>query len=263
MAARYRRTSSPDLPAQPAGPTSRPYLPRARYLGNGRSMSAAPSLRLERRWLSNGYVLVAGSDEVGRGALSGPVTAGVIVIDAATKRPPTGLRDSKLLSAAAREKLVPRITRWAADSAVGHASSAEIDELGILCALRLAGERALSALGNPPEIVLLDGNYDWFTRPMRAAHSPLPAPISNVVMQIKADLLCATSAAASVVAKVERDAIMRDLASTHPEYGWEINKGYATPHHIDALREYGPCEHHRISWRLPGVQDDQLEMPFT
>jgi ribonuclease HII len=227
-------------------------------------MSAAPSLRLERAWLAEGYLFVAGSDEVGRGALGGPVTAGIVVIDASTKRPPTGLRDSKLLSPAAREKLVPRITRWALDSAVGHASSAEIDALGILRALRLAGERAMAALTNSPDIVLLDGNYDWFTRPMPVPGSPLAAPVSNVVMQVKADLLCATSAAASVLAKVERDDIMCDLAVHHPHYGWDVNKGYATSHHIAALREHGPCVHHRSSWRLPGVHDDdQLVLDLT
>lgn len=229
--------------------------PRARV----RKPAAArpPSLRMERSFFVEGAV--AGTDEVGRGALGGPVSAGVVVVDERTRRVPTGLRDSKLLTAAAREALVPRIERWAVASAVGHASAAEIDALGILAALRLAGERALHALELEPAVIVLDGNYDWFCRPPRAEHSPRATAPDRVVLRIKADLTCASVAAASVLAKVARDAHMRDLAIAHPEYGWQVNKGYATPEHLAALREHGPCEQHRRSWNLPG-DDPQLAL---
>jgi ribonuclease HII len=153
--------------------------------------------------------------------------------------------------------LVPKILRWAAASAVGHASAAEIDAMGILAALRLAGERALAALAIEPSVIVLDGNYDWFSRPPRATHSPRSAAHDNVVLRIKADLTCASVAAASVIAKVERDALMRELGGSHPAYGWSVNKGYATPEHLAALRDFGPCVEHRRSWRLPG-DDSQL-----
>lgn len=230
--------ATPRATRRPAAPSSRP-----------------PSLRVERTHFVAG--VVAGSDEVGRGALGGPVSAGVVVVDERTRRIPPGLRDSKLLRPAAREALVPKIERWAVACAVGHATAAEIDELGILAALRLAGDRALHELGVEPAVVVLDGNYDWFCRPPRAAVSPRHAPPGRVVLQVKADLTCASVAAASVLAKVARDAHMRTLAERHPEYGWEINKGYATPEHLATLRALGPCAEHRRSWRLPG-DDPQL-----
>jgi ribonuclease HII len=220
----------------------------------------APNLKLERTWLADGHLVVAGSDEVGRGALGGPVSAGVVLVDVATRRPPTGLRDSKLLTRAAREALVPRIERWAVASAVGHASAAEIDAFGILRALRLAGERALAALGTECTVVVLDGNYDWFRRPDPVPGSPLPRPPDHVELRIKADLVCASVASASVLAKVTRDRLMEDLAREHPAYGWDVNRGYATPEHLDALRELGACCEHRRSWRLPGVPVDQLTL---
>jgi ribonuclease HII len=209
-----------------------------------------PSLRTERGWLQSGQVAVAGSDEVGRGPLAGPVTVGVVIVDASTTRQPNGLRDSKLLAPPARRALVPRIKRWAVACAVGHASAADIDALGILRALRLAGERALAGLPEVPELVLLDGNYDWFRRPLAPPGSLLPDGPRDVYLRIKADVTCASVAAASVIAKVERDAIMEDLADRHPGYGWRENKGYATPDHIASLRERGPCCEHRRSWRL-------------
>lgn len=212
---------------------------------------------MERTYFAEGHAWVAGSDEVGRGSLGGPVSAGIVVVDETTGRMPAGLRDSKLLTPAAREALVPKILRWAMASAVGHASAAEIDAMGILAALRLAGERALATLAVEPSVIVLDGNYDWFSRPPRAAYSPRASAHDNVVLRIKADLTCASVAAASVLAKVERDALMRELGGTHPAYGWSVNKGYATPEHLAALRDFGPCSEHRRSWRLPG-DDPQL-----
>src|SRR4051794_7705443 len=99
-------------------------------MARAKARGKAPNLRTEWSRLSDGHLAVAGSDEVGRGALAGPVTVGIVVVDAATKRPPTGLRDSKLLTPGAREALVPRIQRWATSVAVGHAAAAEIDSVG-------------------------------------------------------------------------------------------------------------------------------------
>ena len=219
----------------------------------------APTLRVERSFLAEGVAAVAGSDEVGRGSLGGPVSAGIVVIDENTRRIPSGLRDSKLLTPAAREALVPKIERWAVACAVGHASAAEIDAMGILAALRLAGDRALAVLGCEPSVIVLDGNYDWFCRPPRADQSPREAAPEQVVLRVKADLTCASVAAASVIAKVTRDALMRELARSYPDYGWDLNKGYATPDHVAALRACGPCVEHRRSWKLP-VDESQLAL---
>ncbi|ROP43742.1 ribonuclease HII [Pseudokineococcus lusitanus] len=218
----------------------------------------APSLRVERALLREGHLLVAGVDEVGRGALAGPVTVGVVVVDATTRTAPTGLRDSKLLLPEARRALVPRLRRWAVAGAVGHASAGEVDALGIVRALRLAGRRALAAPavtavtgGDGPALLLLDGNHDWLSTPV-----PRGAPRVDpwqVRTRIKADLSCAAVAAASVLAKVERDGLMTDLAVREDRYGWAVNKGYSAPEHAAALRRHGPCVHHRRSWRLPGV----------
>lgn len=219
----------------------------------------APNLRTERAWLDGGHVVVAGSDEVGRGSLGGPVTVGVVLVDVSTGRPPGGLRDSKLLAPAAREALVPRIQRWALAWAVGHASALEIDRIGILRALRLAGERALQQLPAEPTAMLLDGTYDWWRRPARCTSSPYGPgwSLPHVEVRAKADLTCASVAAASVLAKVERDALMVELAERHPHYGWDVNKGYATPAHRRALDEVGPCEEHRRSWSLGGAAPGQ------
>ena len=216
------------------------------------------TLRVEKGLLRSGVRLLCSVDEVGRGALSGPVTVGMVLVDDSVRRPLPGVRDSKLLTPAARVSLVPRIQRWVVGYAVGHATAAEIDEIGIIAALRRAGRRALAALPETPDAFLLDGNHDWLSRPNQvdlfAAESdadPLNAEIAPVKTRIKADLTCASVAAASVLAKTERDALMMGLAETYPHYGWHENKGYATPEHMDAIRRLGSCEQHRRSWRLP------------
>jgi ribonuclease HII len=213
------------------------------------------SLRAERQLLREGATVVCGVDEVGRGALSGPVTVGVVLVDARMRSLP-GVRDSKLLTPIARQALVPRIQRWAVGYAVGHASAAEIDQVGIIAALRRAGLRALAALPVRPDAILLDGSHDWLTPPGQGSLLDEPdadggAGIGPVTTRVKADLTCASVAAASVLAKTERDAIMKALAREHPAYGWADNKGYASPEHVAALQERGPCEWHRRSWRLP------------
>jgi ribonuclease HII len=232
-----------------------------------------PTLREERRLLREGHTLVAGMDEVGRGALAGPVSVGVVVVSASTRTAPSGVRDSKLLTPAAREALVPRVRRWAPWYAVGHAEPDEIDEIGIIGALRMAGRRALASLGVRPDCVLLDGNHDWLSTPkppVPDALTPHDVPLFDlpavipvpdcppVVTRIKADLRCAAVAAASVLAKVERDAIMVSRSDRHPEYGWAGNKGYSAPEHLAALRRHGSTSQHRRSWRLPGLDGVEL-----
>jgi ribonuclease HII len=218
--------------------------------------TAAPSLRVERRLLREGVLTLAAADEVGRGALCGPVTIGMVLIDEKTRSAPSGVRDSKLLTAAARERLVPRIQRWAISYGVGHASPVEIDAFGMTAALRLAGQRALAQLAGEAGVVLLDGNHDYLSEPEQDALFGTPVPavatVPRVVTMIKADMKCAAVAAASVLAKTARDAIVLELAGEHPEYGWSDNKGYSAPEHLAALLEHGPTVHHRLSWRLPG-----------
>lgn len=209
----------------------------------------AVSLRVERALLREASPIgvLAGIDEVGRGALAGPVAVGVVVIGSDIGPAPRGVRDSKDCDQATREMLAPRVRAWARRSAVGMASAAEIDSIGIVGALALAAARAINATGVLPDIVLLDGKHDWVSR---------IAPEARVVTRVKADTSCAAVAAASIIAKVERDAHMVRLSTAHPEYRWDSNKGYATPDHVMALEHHGPTPMHRVSWRLPGASLD-------
>ncbi len=217
-----------------------------------------PTLRLERQLLSNGATTVAGMDEVGRGALAGPVSVGVVVVSPALRRAPVGIADSKVLTEAVREVLAPQITTWAHSWGVGHAGPEEIDAVGLVAALRLAGWRALRSLPCLPSVVILDGSHDWLTAPTQASlfdddgglESRAPVP---VIMRVRADQDCTSVAAASIVAKVERDAIMRRAAEGLPEFDWASNKGYAAPAHREALARYGPTAFHRSSWNLPAA----------
>lgn len=218
------------------------------------SPQAVPHLRHERQLLREGARLVAGMDEVGRGSLAGPVSVGVVVVDARTRSAPRGVADSKLLTPAAREALLPALARWGLARAVGHASADEIDAVGIMAALRLAGRRALaqaSLVVGPVDTVLLDGNHDWLTGAATLFDDDAGEPRPRVHLRVKADRSCASVAAASVLAKCERDALMVALAPAHPAYRWEENKGYASPEHLAALRDVGPCVLHRRSWHLP------------
>jgi len=227
--------------------------------------SSKPSLRVERSLQRDGYRLIAGMDEVGRGALAGPVSVGVVVIDEHTRTVPQGVKDSKLLSPAARERMVPAVRRWATDYAVGHASAAEIDAIGIMAALRLAGVRALESLRVIPDLVVLDGNHDWLTDPARdgllglIGDGPCPPPVTTM---IKADMKCSSVAAASVLAKVERDGMLVAFHDDFPQYNWAGNKGYSAPEHLAAIKLHGPCELHRRSWH-PFTGDAPAWEPVT
>ncbi|TDN92700.1 ribonuclease HII [Microbacterium sp. BK668] len=207
-----------------------------------------PRLTLERRLLKEWPVVIA-CDEVGRGALAGPVAVGASVVTPADarRRIPEGLRDSKLVPEPRRADVAARAARWVSVSAVGWASSVEIDEIGIMRALGLATIRALADLrahGVVPEeaIVILDGNYDYIT--------PAGATGLTVRPVIKADRDCASAAAASVIAKVARDALMTGLHDELPAYNWMSNKGYASPDHREAIRAHGISRHHRASWSI-------------
>lgn len=224
--------------------------------------TTAPNLRLEKSFATAGHRYIAGCDEVGRGALAGPVSVGIVVVDLTATPALRGVRDSKLLLPAEREALVPRIRRWAVASAVGHASAEEIDALGLMGALWSAGSRAWATVLETvaPDAVILDGNHDWLSArgqdPLFGTDGGVVAPVETagcrapVHTRIKADLTCLSVAAASVLAKVERDAMMVALAGDHPAFGWEVNKGYATEGHRTAIDAAGPTAYHRTSWRL-------------
>ncbi|WP_104178868.1 ribonuclease HII [Arthrobacter sp. B0490] len=227
-----------------------------------RRRSAAPTLGVERAFAAHGHRYIAGCDEVGRGALAGPVSVGIVVVDLDAATGLRGVRDSKLLLPAQREALVPRIRRWSVACAVGHASAAEIDELGLMAALRAAGSRAWATVLETvtPDAVILDGNHDWLSARAQGllfgTGDGGAAPVepggctAPVHTRIKADLKCLSVAAASVLAKVERDALMVSLAASHPAFGWDGNKGYATEGHRAAIDVAGPSEYHRKTWRL-------------
>ncbi len=223
----------------------------------------APTLRTERALIRAGHEPLACVDEVGRGALAGPVTVGVVVLDRHARSAPPGVRDSKLLTPDARHALLPKLRAWPSAWAVGHAEPSEIDDVGIIAALRVAAARAIAQVSVPPAAALLDGNHDWLTQPAGDGLFPDPrllqagglADLSvippRVTTRIRADMTCSGVAAASVLAKCARDAIMADLSPRHPAYGWDRNKGYAAREHADALRRLGPSAQHRRSWNLP------------
>jgi ribonuclease HII len=203
----------------------------------------SPDLKEERRLRAQGYESVAGLDEVGRGAWAGPLTVGVAVVRPRVqlRSMPPWLRDSKMLSEARREDIFEAVGAWCQDWSVGHATPAECDEWGMTEALRVAGRRALAGLGAPPQAVLVDGPVDLLRHP----HHPFEGAVRPVV---DGDAKCASVAAASVLAKVVRDRLMRQEADHFPAYAFERNKGYPSPVHQAALRGYGPTAIHRRSW---------------
>lgn len=228
----------------------------------------AVSLERERLLWAAGSRVVAGVDEVGRGALAGPVSVGLVAL-APCDVWPVGLADSKEIPAATRERLAVELAHVGEARAVGSASSREVDAFGIVGALRLAGYRALAevgAAGVAVDAILLDGKHDWLTPPPEAlfgtegAAEDLAevcraalgsATVPPVTMVVGGDALCVSIAAASVLAKVARDAVMVEAHTLHPEFEWASNKGYGAEVHLDALRRLGPSPLHRVSWALP------------
>ncbi len=229
---------------------------RVEDLGTLEWMTDAPLdlLEFERALLGRGEIVV-GIDEVGRGALAGPLTVGAVVI-CHESSPPPGLNDSKLLSAAQRESLVEPLRAWAAAWSLGSVSAREIDAWGLRLALAVAATRAMNALAITPTHALIDGSFNLLRAPLDVAlgHA-FPPPLRYgslpATTVVKGDRKCATIAAAAVLAKVHRDAIMVDLDRERDEYGWASNKGYGAPRHLEALRREGPSRHHRQSWSLP------------
>ncbi|HLG91766.1 MAG TPA: ribonuclease HII [Acidimicrobiales bacterium] len=200
-----------------------------------RRLPPAPSLALERQLWAQGYDVVAGVDEVGRGAWAGPVTVGVAVLP--RDRRVYGVRDSKALSEADREALFDRVAAWCRAWAVGHASPEECDGLGMSAAQRLAATRALGCLGVVPQRFLVDGRWDFVGQ---------GGP--STLRVVRGDARCLSIAAASILAKVVRDRLMRAEAESFPAYYFELNKGYPCPRHKAALRAWGPSAIHRRSW---------------
>ena len=193
-----------------------------------------PSFEFEDRLRFSGIHRIAGVDEAGRGPLAGPVVAAAVVLDRAIV--PEGLNDSKALTAKKRTELLELILADA-DVGVGLASVEEIDEINILRASHLAMNRAIAKLDIAPDHVLIDGNL--VPRDMTLSASPI----------VKGDSLSLSIAAASIVAKTRRDAIMWDLAQQYPGYGWERNQGYPTKCHKEALQNLGVTPHHRRSFK--------------
>lgn len=207
--------------------------------------------------LAQRWGIVAGMDEVGRGALAGPVAVGVALIGMDAPPVPEGLTDSKALTARRREALIEPVRSWTLASSVGYASPQEIDQWGIIAALRLAGRRALAEVashGLVPCGVLLDGSHNWLSAPddlfgsIDGPEDPFGRELP-VHMQVKADASCAVVAAASVLAKVARDRLMQELDD--PGYGWASNKGYGSAAHTRAIMELGVSDQHRRSWKMP------------
>jgi ribonuclease HII len=221
-----------------------------------RAKKNRPTLDFENNLFSRGAKLIAGMDEVGRGCLAGPVSVGVAVINIDCINPPENLADSKLLTHEQREKLLPLVKTWVKDFAVGHASNDEIDEIGLTRALRRAGRRALVQLVTKPDHLILDGKHNWLMPEKETQNmfeqefddGPLSVDL-KIITQVKADLTCASVAAASIVAKTTRDQMMAELSKEFPNYFWAENKGYAAPEHLEAIKSFGATKYHRVSWK--------------
>jgi ribonuclease HII len=214
----------------------------------------SPDDRFEQALGDEGFGIVAGLDEVGRGAWAGPVSVGVVVFPAHVP-PPEGLRDSKMLTEERRETLYPLITRWCTDWSVAHAGPDECDRLGMTIALRVAARRALATLRRPPHAVLMDGAFDYVSDPTNDVQLPgttevpaLPADPPHVRTVVRGDAHCVSIAAASIVAKVTRDRMMRALSASFPAFDFDRNKGYPSPVHKTALAGFGLTSVHRRSW---------------
>ena len=193
----------------------------------------APRADIEQSLWDTGHSAVVGFDEVGKGAWAGPLTVGAVVIP--SDRRMYKIRDSKQLRETEREALVDRIKAWSQRWAVGHASPAECDELGMSDAQRLATNRAIAALGVDPDHALVDGKWDFVGR-------------GSTTTIVKGDQRSLSIAAASIIAKVTRDRIMRSNAIEYPWYAFDSNKGYPCHRHRAALRALGPSTIHRRSW---------------
>ena len=249
----------------PAGPSpegSTGRRPRPEGPTGRRPRPVRPSLDEERRLWGAGHRWVAGLDEVGRGAWAGPVSVGVAVVEpgARPSSMPAWLRDSKQLTERRREAVFEEVARWCPDGAVGHATAAECDRWGMTAAVRLAARRALALLEVLPSALLVDGPFDLVRAAGHPTGQPVDQPVDSgpdllgatVVPLVGADARCASVAAASVLAKVVRDRLMRQEAEHFPFYGFDRNKGYPSSTHRTALQGYGLSAIHRRSWSFVG-----------
>ncbi len=194
-----------------------------------------PKRTLERELWDDGHEVVVGIDEVGRGAWAGPLMVGAAVLP--RDRRVNGVRDSKVLTEVNRERLYGRIAGWCSAWAVGAASHGECDSLGMAEAQRLATRRAIAGLGVQPDAAVVDGSWNF-----------VGDAVAHVVTRVKADRVCLPVAAASVLAKVTRDRLMREMAEHYPLWGFDGNKGYPCNVHRAALCAYGPSAIHRRTW---------------
>lgn len=198
----------------------------------------APTLEIENGLRAAGASVVAGVDEVGKGSWAGPLVVCVAVVDQVRHDPAELLaRDSKTLTEKKREAIFDAVAAQCAAWSLGAAEAAECDALGMSAAQRLATRRAFDALGVAVDAAIVDGRWDFV--------SPL---VPRVEMRVKADAVSASVAAASVLAKVSRDRMMRELAVLHPHWNFAGNKGYPCPKHRAGLREHGVSPLHRTSW---------------
>jgi ribonuclease HII len=195
----------------------------------------APTRSIEKELWSRGHDVIVGIDEVGRGAWAGPLMVGAAILP--RNKRVNGVRDSKVLTEANRELLFDRIAGWCDAWAVGGASQQECDELGMAAAQRLAAQRAIAGLGVVPDVAVVDGSWNFVT-----------PHVDHVEMRVKADLHCLSVAAASILAKVTRDRLMREAAQSYPHWSFDTNKGYPCPVHKAALQGYGPSAIHRRTW---------------
>ncbi len=198
-----------------------------------------PGLVEERALWDAGHDVVVGVDEVGRGAWAGPLTIGAAVVP--KDRRIYKLRDSKALTESEREALFDRVADWCEAWSIGHASYEECDRLGMSAAQKLAARRAIEGLDLTPDAVILDGKWDFVGHPVTRR-------------LVKADARCLSVAAASILAKVVRDRIMRGEAENFPGFDFEHNKGYPCPRHRAAIQGYGPTSIHRRSWVFMDTQ---------
>jgi ribonuclease HII len=217
--------------------------------------STPPNRSLERELREAGHRIVVGIDEVGRGAWAGPLVVGAAVLP--PDRRVNGVRDSKALTERERERLFDRVAGWCDAWAIGAASHDECDELGMAAAQRLATRRAIESLGVVPDAAVVDGSWDFV--------SPL---VRHVEMRVKADRDCLAVAAASILAKVSRDRVMRAWSEDYPLWHFDTNKGYPCPLHKTALQGWGPSAVHRRSWVFmdhyvpwPGLRIVRPEQP--
>lgn len=197
--------------------------------------SRAPTRTIEKEMWARGHEVVVGIDEVGRGAWAGPLMVGAAILP--RNKRVNGVRDSKVLTETNRELLFDRVAAWCDTWAVGAASQEECDALGMAAAQRLAARRAVEGLAIVPDVAVVDGSWNFVT-----PHVP------HVEMRVKADLHCLSVAAASILAKVTRDRLMREQALHYPQWGFDTNKGYPCPMHKAALQGYGPSSIHRRTW---------------